>query len=126
GKLRRSERISKMVLDTIENSFGKPHISMSPPMREKLLGLRTFMFERVYLDSLAKKEEKKAQRLLSELYHYFLDNPEELAAHYHCESCADNIAQHAVDFIAGMTDPYALMKYKEIFFPRPWRGEGAL
>lgn len=116
-----AERVSGMVLDTIQFSWGKSQVRMSPEMWLRLLDLRKFMFSRVYLGSVAKREEKKAQRLLTDLYHYFVENPSELAIHYqHCDSCPSSMTQHAVDYIAGMTDQYALMKYREIFFPKPW------
>lgn len=120
GRMRHAERVSAMVIDTIEHSMGQSRIRMSEGMWRQLLELRGFMFERVYLDSAAKQEEKKAQRMLERLFHYFLEHPEELAVHYRCEICADTLSQHTVDYIAGMTDPYAIMKYKELFLPHPW------
>ena len=74
--------------------------------------LREWMFENVYLDSPAKLEEGKARNIIRSLFEYYTDmlNP-------HCEP--EKIERIVTDYISGMTDQYAIEKYKETFIPRP-------
>ncbi len=110
-----SQRIDTMVRDLIKSSTNKPRICRSPQIKKATTDLRNFLFEKVYIGSRAKTEEKKAQKLLEILFHYYLDNVEKIPRDY---SCFDS-EQIVIDYIAGMTDRYAISKGKELFIPTP-------
>ncbi|PAB59062.1 deoxyguanosinetriphosphate triphosphohydrolase [Anaeromicrobium sediminis] len=116
-----SLRINNMILDIINNSDNKDRIQISKEMKIYMDKLREFMFKEVYLNPKAKKEEKKAQNIIKELYYYFLEKPEKLPIEI-VEKVQENRLVEAVkDYVAGMTDKYALKKYMDIFVPKVWR-----
>ena len=93
---------------------------MSGAFHEQFLELRAFMFKRVYLGSKAKQEEAKAQRIVEQLFRHYCEHPDALAQELGRPLGAD-IPRSAVDYIAGMTDRYAIHMYEKLFVPRPWR-----
>ena len=115
-----SQRINTMVLDTIENSAavrgygvtGSPAISMSPQVLEAANTLRDFLFERVYNLRSAQEETEKARGVIRFLYQHFNEHEDELPVEYRINS--DNTEQRVVDYIAGMTDQYALRMAEEL------------
>lgn len=115
-----AQRIGAMITDLVMHSHGKEKISMSPEMWDIQTELRIFMFQRVYLGSEAKKEEGKARKLITDLFHHFMENPEEVRQVWGDRYRAEDHPQHVVDYIAGMTDRYAIRKYEELFVPRGW------
>jgi dGTPase len=104
-------RITRMNSDIIQNSFGKDRICQSDECKHYMDKLRSWMFKNVYVGSEAKKEEKKARKILEELY---LEYVEKLK-----NADGLNVEQTVADYIAGMTDRYAIKKYKELFIPSP-------
>ncbi|MFW5999527.1 MAG: deoxyguanosinetriphosphate triphosphohydrolase [Halanaerobiaceae bacterium] len=117
-----SRRIDTMVRDIIENSCGREKINRSSEVKEATRALRTFLFRHVYIGSEAKKEEIKAQRLLKMLFEYYVSYPEEIPGDFRKGLEADK-EQLVVDYIAGMSDRYAINKGRSIFIPRPWLKE---
>lgn len=113
-----SARINKMIRDIIESSSGLDEIRRSEKVKEAAEKLRSFLFENIYIGSIAKKEESKAVRLIKELYRYYMTYPEEVSPNTLQE---ENKEQIIVDYIAGMTDTYAIKKWQEINIPKPWR-----
>lgn len=107
-----SRRLSKMINEVINNSIDKPVLSMSDEAWGYTTKLREWMFENIYIDSPAKLEEKKAVRIIRELFSYY----QELLVP-HCES--GKIERIVTDYISGMTDQYAIEKYKSLFIPKP-------
>ena len=94
---------------------------MSAEVGEAMQDLRGFMFQKVYRNPLAKGEEEKAERLLSELYHYYMENFEILPTLYQRMYQSGEKKERVVcDYISGMTDQYAIAKYREFFLPRAW------
>lgn len=81
--------------------------------------LRAFLYENVYIDSLAKKEEDKAINLVKSLFAYYMNNPTEVIPEN--KSIKSEKEQLVVDYIAGMTDTYAIKKWQELFVPLPWK-----
>ena len=79
-----------------------------------LMGLRDFMFERVYKNPFVRAEEERAHNMISELYYYFLRNPDKLPPEY----VNDDLHRDVCDYIAGMTDTYCVHRYKELFVPK--------
>lgn len=116
-----SLRIDKMITDVIMTSDGKRSIRMSEDAWEIMQIIRTFMFKNVYLNDEAKGEEQKARKLINYLYTYFGENPDRLPIEQRTYAEEEGIIA-VKDFIAGMTDRYAVNLYKEITVPKYWHG----
>ena len=117
------ERLDTMVHDVIINSMDRPEICMSEPVDRAMHDLRRFMFENVYLNPKAKGEEDKAVHMIEQLFDYYVKHPELLPEQY-LESISepDNSRERVVcDYIAGMTDSYAVKKFEEFFVPESWK-----
>ncbi len=113
-------RIRTMVQDTIASSDDLESICMSPEVGDAMMELRAFLFENVYLSSRAKDEEPKASGVVKALFRYYLENPELLPDEYAPASTAE-VVQRVTDYVAGMTDRYAIGKFEELFVPVTWR-----
>lgn len=113
-----SERIDKMVRDIIKESWGQEEIKRSTKIKEATLELREFLFDKVYIGSKGKDEVSKAKRLLKHLYSFFMENIDYIPEEY--LEFEDNSQQAVVDYIAGMTDRYAINLGQELFIPKPW------
>ena len=116
------ERLNTFVHDVIENSMDKPSIQMSPAVEQALMDLRQEMFKKVSLNPIAKKEESKAIKMLTELYQYYIDHPEAMSREYLAliEKRGVPKSRAVCDWLSGMTDQYSMKKFKEIFIPRAW------
>ena len=117
------ERLDTMVHDVIINSMDRPEICMSEPVDRAMHDLRRFMFENVYLNPKAKGEEDKAVHMVEQLFDYYVKHLELLPEQY-LESISepDNSRERVVcDYIAGMTDSYAVKKFEEFFVPESWK-----
>lgn len=114
-----SERINTMVCDIISQSWGKTEIRMSDPVLQATNELRDFMMQRVYYARRAVEEAKRAQRMLSQLCRYLLEHPEELPAEFKsvAEKRSEPIERAVCDYLAGMTDRYAIRKFEELYLP---------
>jgi dGTPase len=115
----RSLRINTMVCDVIEQSWSArgdtketPRITMSPEILEATNNLREFLFERVYNIRSAQEESERAREVIRALYKYFSQHPDKLPAEYRFYS--DEVERRVVDYIAGMTDQYALRTAEEL------------
>ena len=117
------ERINNMVTDLIKNSDGREEISQSPQFREELNRLRTFMFSHVYKSGRVKREEDlaKVEVVISSLYNYFLRDPSKLPDDLRQVAEEDGVNEAVKDYIAGMTDRFALNIYTELFVPKSWK-----
>jgi putative dGTPase len=117
------ERINNMVTDLIKNSDGREEISQSPQFREELNRLRTFMFSHVYKSGRVKREEDlaKVEVVISSLYNYFLRDPSRLPDDLRQVAEEDGVNEAVKDYIAGMTDRFALNIYTELFVPKSWK-----
>ncbi|WP_418790653.1 deoxyguanosinetriphosphate triphosphohydrolase [Phosphitispora sp. TUW77] len=121
---RHSERINTMVTDMISSSWEISEIRMSPEVWEAMDRLRDYLFSMVYIGSDAKTEELKAKKVLQKLFAYYVENSESLPRYlqeYLQEKHTENAcARISCDYVAGMTDGYALYTYKKLFLPNPW------
>ncbi len=108
----KSKRLGKMIMDIIETSYDKPDVTMNEEGWFYVTKLRTWMFDNIYIDSPAKTEEVKASRIIEELWKYYNN----IAKEYCTE---ENAERTVVDYISGMTDQYAIERFKEIFIPKP-------
>ncbi|AGB19629.1 deoxyguanosinetriphosphate triphosphohydrolase [Thermoanaerobacterium thermosaccharolyticum] len=115
-----SKRINTMVRDIIENSMGKNDISMSDDIYEATYSLRDFLFKKVYIGSKAKSEEIKAKKVVEQLFNYFYENVDDMPKEFVELTYKYGKDRAVADYIAGMTDKYAIIKYKELFLPSPW------
>lgn len=114
-----SVRIGRMVQDVVTHSWEQPRIRMGEPMYRALLGLRAFLFERVYDNPRSRREFDKATKIIRELFASFREHPEAIPPEIRRVSGEDG-DRAACDFIAGMTDRYALTCYERLFLPRTW------
>ena len=117
------ERLNTMVHDVITQSMDRPEIRMSEPVGKAMSDLRKFMFENVYLNPKAKGEEDKAVHMIEQLFEYYVKHLEVLPQQYlNALSVPDNSREQIVcDYIAGMTDSYAVKKFEEYFVPESWK-----
>ena len=118
------ERLNTMISDIIMNSIGKNDIVMSEPVHKAMTELRKFMFESLYLNPTAKSEEAKADKLITELYRYYVANTDKLPDTYKrfITEFDERPEQVVCDYIAGMSDQYSISKFQEIFVPKAWKG----
>ncbi len=115
-----SERLQTLIVDVIHNSQNQPRVSMSPEIHEAMMELRSYMFQNVYTNSVAKAEEEKAKGILETLFTTFLNQPaclKELGI----SSDVFSGEREVCDYIAGMTDNYAIYVFKTLFLPRGWQ-----
>jgi len=114
--------IDSTVRDIVEHSAGQPRIRMSDPVRRALNELKDFLFDHVYLGSAAKADVSKAQRLLRELFEYFVAHPGETGdeARRSFDAGQAGVERSVCDFLAGMTDRFAIRTHERLFVPRAW------
>ena len=114
-------RINTLVCDTIRTSREAGAICMTPATDRALRELREFMFDRVYRNPVAKGEESKAKAMLQRLFEYYVANPNAMPEDFQPQLSFDGMERTVCDYIAGMTDNYAVYKYTEIFIPNGWQ-----
>lgn len=116
-----SKRIDTMVKDVIYTSLeaGLKEIRMSKEIKNITYALRDFLYEHIYEGDVTKGEFKKAKKILSDLYNYYIQHTDEVFKEISKEIIGDK-ERVVCDFIAGMTDRFALMMYEKLFLPQPW------
>ena len=116
------ERLNTLIHDIVTNSEGKNDILMSPKVEEAMLSLRSYMFKSVYTNKIAKSQEKKAENLVKQLFEYYKEHMNELPEEYieMMERTKESEEQVVCDYIAGMTDRYAISKFNELMIPKSW------
>ncbi|MCX6569674.1 MAG: deoxyguanosinetriphosphate triphosphohydrolase [Candidatus Aminicenantes bacterium] len=112
-------RIDRMVMDVVEASLGAEldRIAMSDRIMKAVLELREFLYQNVYFNSAARDELRKTEKIIGDLFAYIMERPEEYIKDY---PAGDPVIVRAGDFIAGMTDRYAMALYEQLFLPRSW------
>ena len=113
-------RIDCLVADAIRASQGQSSIRQSPQVGEAMLALKDFMFANVYTNPLAKGEEGKAQDMLRRLFDYYRANPDELPEDFQSIRVEEGVDRAVCDYIAGMTDPFAVEQFQKLFIPKGW------
>ena len=113
-----AERVKTLVTDLVDRSEDSPEIRMSDEAFRALDTLRDFLFERVYLRDEARSEQDKAIALVRSLFAHYLDHPDQVPEEYH--RAPGDLPTRVADYIAGMTDRYALRVYEQLFLPQGW------
>lgn len=116
-------RLDCLIRDIVLNSQDKNDILMSEEIEKAMMGLRAFMFQRVYKNPLAKGEEEKAKDMLIQLYNYYLKHIEQLPEEFKIliEKYGEKEEQVVCDYIAGMSDQYSVKIFRQIFEPKFWK-----
>ena len=117
------ERLNTMIHDIIYQSMDQPKILMSPGMEEAMQGLRSWLFQHVYKNEVPKAEEGRAQQLIVSLYRYYMEHVIELPEEYLLMMVQQNESKERVvcDYIAGMSDSYAIDRFEQLFVPKAWK-----
>jgi len=113
-----SARINTLVNDLVGRSADGPEIGLSDDVFQALDALREFLFDHVYLRDEARSEQDKAISMVRSLFAHYLDHPEEVPQEY--SRAPGDLPTRVADYIAGMTDRYALRIYEQLFLPQRW------
>ncbi len=116
----REERLDTMIYDVVVTSFGRPRVTMSDEVLAASNDLRKYMFDTIYLTGEAKSQDEKAQGVLWDLLTHFEKHPERMPAEHQHIAERDGVKRAVADYIAGMTDGYALDMYEDLFIPAAW------
>jgi len=111
------QRIETMIRDIVKTSAGMPYISMSPLIQDACDEMRRFLFEKVYMDDWRTGEEGRCDHVMASLFEYYIEHPGEMPLEYVQISYRDGTERAVTDFLACMTDRYALRTYRQIFVP---------
>ncbi len=114
----KSARINTLVTSLVNNSTND--IVMDSKTEEFYLSLHEFLFDKVYKNPVAKSEESKVLGIVTGLFNHFLENPQKMSPEYLKVYEAEGAKRAVSDYIAGMTDHYAITVYSDIFIPKAW------
>jgi dGTPase len=117
---RNSQRIGTLVSGAAAYGRETGRVGLPSALADTMDSLRDFMFQAVYLNPVAKGEEGKGMEVVQALYRYFEEHPEEMPTEYLQIAFQDDVPTAVCDYIAGMTDRYAITKYQDIFIPKAW------
>ncbi len=115
-----AQRINTMIRSVIRASQDKNEILMEDDIQLATDDLRQFLFENVYFGSEAKTEEGKAEKMLEMMFRHFVEFPDDLPAEYIPTRMTEGIERAVCDYIAGMTDRYAMNVFRHLFVPKVW------
>ena len=115
-----SQRINTLVTDVIEHSADQDRIQQSEEIGGYMNDLRDFLFQSVYHNPMAKGEEGKAQEMIRSLFAYYQRHPDDLPSDFQDIRARDGVDRAVCDYIAGMTDPFAVSEYTRLFIPMGW------
>ncbi|KMT21663.1 deoxyguanosinetriphosphate triphosphohydrolase [Clostridium cylindrosporum DSM 605] len=116
-----SKRINTMIKNVISNATTNNEVDFYLEVGEAIWELRDFLFKNVYIGSKAKVEEEKAMNIVREMYNYYIKDPEKMPKEFYRNLEKWGIESVVCDYIAGMTDRFAISEYLNIFVPSPWR-----
>lgn len=117
---RHSQRINTMIWAVIRASMDRDAIDMETAVYEAMMGLREFMFQRVYVSAEPQQEEKKAEGVLEGLYRAYSQNPDKIPRSIKNAGMTKDVDILTKDYIAGMSDRYAVSKFAELYIPSFW------
>lgn len=110
-------RIGTMIRSVIRCSMDRDDVEMEPEIWEALMGLREFMFENVYSRDWAKNETQKAEHIIRELIGYYMEHPGQMPNEYVEIVYREGLSRGVCDYIACMTDAYAIKTFQQLFVP---------
>lgn len=118
-----TQRLDRFIHDIVMNSTDRDDICMSDEIREAFTELRRFMFDNVYQNPSAKGEEGKAERLVENLYQYFMNNESEIPDEYRIrgKERGEGLDRMVCDYVSSMSDRYAISIFGEIYLPDTWK-----
>lgn len=116
----KSQRITTLIMDLVQNSAECPMLEFSPEVQGAFGCLRDFMYSTVYVDEVAKREERKVEKMITELYHRFVEQPDLLPNGYLEIAYTEGIDRAVTDYISGMSDEFATRTFQELFVPQKW------
>ncbi|MBO5092194.1 MAG: deoxyguanosinetriphosphate triphosphohydrolase [Clostridia bacterium] len=115
------ERINRMVSAVISESMDKPYVKMEEEIWDATMKLRTFLFENVYRNKVAKAEEEKSIEMLRILFEYYVKKPNEMPDIYYRNTFKEPVERCVCDYISSMTDRYAIDLFRELYVPGMWK-----
>lgn len=116
-----SQRINAMIRDTIYHSTDVCDVRMSDDMRKALKGLRAFMFRQVYQSPIALQEQEKAEKIVEDLFYHYMEYPQQMHHEFlQCMEQGQTKMRTVCDYIACMTDRFAVAKFQKLFIPKAW------
>lgn len=114
------QRIDTLIRAVIKGSQDRPDIALDPEIADVMNELRNFMYNNIYnSESEAKREEKKAEDIIASLYDYYIKHPDQLPVDANTDTDA-SFEQQVCDYIAGMTDQFAIRQFERLFIPMGW------
>lgn len=114
----KSARITTMINSILAHSDGD--VAVGAEEKEAFLALRDFMYATVYVDKTAKAEEQKVDKVIGELYEYYLAHVDQMSNFYVQLAYQDNPERAVTDYISGMSDEFAIRTFEDVFVPRKW------
>jgi dGTPase len=111
------QRIDTMISDIVRESEGEPHLRMSDEIQAASDEMGSCMFQRVYMDEWRKEEERRCDHVIEALFEYYMEHPGKMPLEYVQISYRDGTERAVTDFLACMTDRYALRTYQQLFVP---------
>ena len=114
----KSARITTMINSILAHSNGD--VAVGAEENEAFLALRDFMYATVYVDKTAKAEEQKVDKVIGELYEYYLAHVDQMSNFYVQLAYQDNPERAVTDYISGMSDEFAIRTFEDVFVPRKW------
>ena len=114
----KSARITTMINSILAHSDGD--VGVGAEEKEAFLALRDFMYATVYVDKTAKAEEQKVDKVIGELYEYYLAHVDQMSNFYVQLAYQDNPERAVTDYISGMSDEFAIRTFEDVFVPRKW------
>ena len=114
----KSARITTMINSILAHSDGD--VAVGAEENEAFLALRDFMYATVYVDKTAKAEEQKVDKVIGELYEYYLAHVDQMSNFYVQLAYQDNPERAVPDYISGMSDEFAIRTFEDVFVPRKW------
>ncbi|MCR4922459.1 MAG: deoxyguanosinetriphosphate triphosphohydrolase [Lachnospiraceae bacterium] len=117
-----TRRLDTMIHDVITNSSGIDEIKMSDEIHEAMMALRSFMFDNVYTNPIVKKEEEKAERLVENLYEYYLRKYQKIPMEYQwlMTEHGDTKDRVVCDYVSSMSDRFAISVFENLYMPKSW------
>lgn len=114
----KGDRISRLVTSVINNTTTE--VAMDNEIKEAFDSLHNFLFDNVYRNPKAKGEETKVDAIIENLFTYFMENPHKMPKEFAVISNEEGLERAVTDYVAGMTDHFAIQTYTDIFVPKSW------